>query len=402
VFEEKDPIFEEENQANLIEQIQNAPDCKIYGVSNINQRTIRGSMAISLPLAFVFAWIVIATYDEILTFIFLAIIGVATLVALAILSYLNHSHKYFKTYVSEFGIAKQSVWDMGAIPWDKIEFIEIKNKGIDIDYITFRVGLVTLSYRNSYFVTRLSLEIISEYIGGIENWQTVDDFGEFAETTKSDRFYMRPDMDKTEGQKKLEDILLLEWIGEQDFDADQTQEHPSSKSDKELYELIVNDHQCDVIIDDGRFNRIMSSFKAFGLMLIVAISLTFLIMAGGPFSIFIAITVVVLFMLMFYGLLKGYEKLIMSPIGIARFYFGSPEAIEWQYVEFIDFRTEDEILIPYEFFGNKQRVFCPEHVYKQLLTIDMIREYLPNLDEWEKTKRQSWSEGAFRLARPDA
>ena len=109
-------------------------------------------------------------------------------------------------------------------------------------------------------------------------------------------------------------------------------------------------------------------------------------MAGGSFSIFIAITVVVLFMLIFYSAFKGYEKLIMSPIGIARFYFGSPEAIEWQYVEFIDFRTEDEIPIPYEFYGNKQRVFCPENVYKQLLSMDMIRRYLPNLDEWKKTK----------------
>ncbi|MGY5871831.1 MAG: hypothetical protein RTV72_06290 [Candidatus Thorarchaeota archaeon] len=197
MFEERDPIFDEENQVKLIEQIQNAPDCKIYGVSKINQRTIQGSMVVSLPLAFVFDWIVIVTYDEILTFIFQAIIGIATLVALAILSYLNHSHKYFKTYVSEFGIAKQSVWDKGAIPWDKIEFIEIKYKRDEIDYITFRVGSVTLSYRNSYFVARLSLEIISEYIGGIENWQTVDDFGEFAETTTSDRFYMSPDFDKS-------------------------------------------------------------------------------------------------------------------------------------------------------------------------------------------------------------
>ena len=401
MFEERDPIFEEENQAKLIEQIQNAPDCKIYGVSKINQRTIQGSMAVSLPLAFVFAWIVIVIYDEILTFIFLAIIGIATLVALAILSYLNHSHNYFKTYVSEFGIAKQSVWDKGAIPWVKIEFIEIKYKRDEIDYITFRVGLVTLGYRNSYFVTRLSLEIISEYIRGIENWQTVDDFGEFAETTESDRFYMKPTFDKAEGQKKLEDILLMEWIGEQDFDMNQTQEHPFSKSENELYELIVNDPQCEVIIDYGRFYRMMSSFKVIGVVFAVAISLTFSMMVAGPFSIFIAITVIALFMLMFYIMFKGHEELVMSPIGITRYFFSSPEAIEWQYIEFIDFRTEDEIPIAFEFFGNKQRVFCPARKYKQLISMDTIRKYLPNLDEWNKTKRSDWTEGTFRLVRPD-
>ena len=385
----------------LIEQIQNALDCKIYGVSKINQRTIQGSMAVSLPLAFVFAWIVIVTYDEILTFIFRAIIGIATLVALAILSYLNHSHKYFKTYVSEFGIAKESDWDRGAIPWDKIECIEVKYKRKSIDLIVFRVGSKIISYRNSHFATRLTIEIISEYIGGIDNWQIIEDLGEFNEITSLDIFYMKPDLEKSEGQKRLEEILLREWIGDQDFDANKTKEHPSSKSNEELYELILNDPQCKYVLDYGRFNRIISKFKVIGVLFIASLILMFLGMPSGPVSSILIISGIVLFILAFYPMFKGYEQLIMSPIGIARYYLGSPEALEWQHIEFIDFHTEDEIPIPDEFFGNKRRVFCPWHIYNKLITLDMIRKYLPHLDEWKKTKRSDWKEGVFRLVRID-
>ena len=340
-------------------------------------------------------------YHPTLTSIFAVIIGIATLIALAILSYLNHSHNYFKTFVSEFGIAKKSVWDDGAFPWENIEYIEIKNKGEGIDYIIFRVETMTLSYRNSYFVTRLSLEIISEYIGGIDSWHILDDFKELEEEMVNDRVYMKPDFDRSEGQKRFEEIIIREWVGEQDFDAGQTQEQTSAKSDKELYEQILNDHQCECVLDYGRFNRMISNFKAIGAMFIVAIGLTFLGMGGGPFSIFNFIIACTLFMVMLYSLIKGSEQLIMSPIGIARYWFGSPEAIEWQHVEFIDFHTEDEVPIPFEFFGNQRRVFCPQHIYKQLVSMDMIRNYIPNLDEWKKTKRGNWEEGVFRLVRPD-
>ena len=401
MFEERNPIFEEENQKKLVEQIQNAPDCKIFGVSRFDQGIIRRFRNRTIALATVLIVLAFAFLNPDLAIILSILILTITLTIYAILSYLNHSHKYFKVFVSELGIAKESIWDEGAIPWDKIEFIEVKTKGKGIDLIIFRVGSKTLSYRNSHFARRLTIEIISEYIGGIDNWQIVEDLGESNEFTNSERFYMKPDLEKSEGQKKLDEMLLREWIGDQDFDAYMTQEHPSSKSDKELYELVLNDPQCECILDYGRINKILGNFKIIGVIFILAIALTFLSMAGGSFSILIAFTSITLFMMMFYSMFKGYENLVMSPIGIARYYLGSPEAIEWQHIEFIDFHTEDEIPIPDEFFGNKRRVFCPHHIYKQLVSMEMIRNYIPNLDEWKKTKRSDWREGVFRLVRPD-
>ena len=401
MFEERDPIFEETNQAKLIEQIETAPNCKIYGVSKYNQRTIRISMAISLILALVLCLISVIFYHPILTFIFLAIVCLATLIALAILSYLNFAHNYYKTFVSELGIAKKSVYDEGAIPWDKIEYIEIKTKGGGFDYIIFRSGDKTLGFRNSHFAKRLSLEIISELIGGMDNWYIIDDFEEIAETTKSDKFYMRPDIDKSEGKKKLEEIILREYIGEQEYDASQTQEHISAKHDDELYKLIIADTQRECLKDDGSFLRIISKFSIIGLMFVTGMIAIFYAMTSGPFAFISGMMSIALFFLIFYSFFRGYEKLVLSPIGIARYFFDSPDALEWQHVESIDFHTEDNKILAFEFFGNKRRVFCPPHIYKDLLPIELIRKYITDLDGWNRMKRNSWKEGTFRLIRPD-
>ena len=108
-----------------------------------------------------------------------------------------------------------------------------------------------------------------------------------------------------------------------------------------------------------------------------------------------------LFVLTFYGMLGSNEKLVLNPIGIARYYWGSPEALEWQYVESIDFHTIEGKAYADEFFGNKRRVFCPEHIYKELLPIDLIRSYISDLDDWREMKRAGWREGIFRLVRPE-
>lgn len=401
MFDENDPIFEEENQTKLIEQIETAPDCRIFGVSRVSQKSIRVSMAISLVLALVLFVIAIIFYHPIFTFIFLAIVGLATLIALAILSYLNFAHNYYTTFVSELGIAKKSVWDEGAIPWEKIEYIEINPKDDGFEHIIFRSGIKTLGYRNSHFATLLSLKIISEFIGGIESWCILDDLKELPETVASYRYYMRPDIDKSEGKKKLEDIILREWIGAQDFDAYQTQEQTSAKSDEELYELIQNDPQCECIFDSGNFGRFFGNHKVVFVLLAVSIAASI----GGiflvPFAVYIYCGVVILFALMFYGMFKGDEKLVISPVGIARYIFGSPEALEWHHVEYIDFHTDDTRPIPMEFFGNQRRIFCPEHKYKNRFSIDLVHQYIPNLDEWTKTTKNTWSEGTYRLTRTD-
>ncbi len=400
MFEENDPIFDEENQKKLIEKIQNAPDCKIFGVSKFYQRTIRKAQVTTLSLAIVFVSIVLITYNHIISIILLVLIVTVTLIVGAILSYLNFAHNYYKTFVSEFGIAKDSKWDVGAIPWEKIEYIEIKDNDDEIDYIIFRSGVETLGYRNAYFVTRLTLEIISEYIGEIDNWHIIDDLEETADT--SNRFYMRSDIDKSDGQKKLEYLLLRDWIGEQDLDADQTQEHVSAKSDDELYELIINDPQSECILDYGNFSRIISKYSVIGIMFVGAILAIFYSMSDGPFTSLSFITSFVLFGLVFYSFFKSFEKLVVSPLGIVRFYLGSPVSIEWQHIESIDFRTGENQAIPFEFFGNKRRVYCPEHIFKNLLSMELIRKYISDLDEWNTKKRNTWEDGVFRLVRPDA
>lgn len=400
MFEEKDPIFEEENQKKLIEQIQTAPDCRIFGVSRFSHRTIRNSQVITLALAFVLASIVIVFYHPIISIISLVLIITVTLIVGAILSYLKFTHNYYKIFVSEFGIAKDSKWDDGAIPWEKIEYIEIKDNDDEIDYIIFRSGTKTLGYKNAYFVTRLTLEIISEYIGGIDNWHIIDDLEETADT--SNRFYMRPDIDKSDGQKKLVFLLLRDWIGEQDYDADKTKEHPYSKSDDELYELISDDSQCETILDSGIFSRIFGKFSVSILLMVLSILTALYGRAKGPFEIHLLILTVVLFSLGIIGIFKSYEKLIISPIGVVRYYLTGPVAIEWQYVESIDFHTKENKVLAFEFFGNKRRVYCPEHIYKELLPIELIRKYISGLDEWNKKKRNTWEDGVFRLVRPDA
>ena len=402
MFEEKDPIFDEENQKKLIEQIASASDCKIYGVNRFNQRTIEYSMVLTVLIAVVISFLLAIFFNPVFSVVLKALNIAVALIVVGVLSYLRHSHKYFKTFVSELGIAKKSEWEEGAIPWGKIEYIEIKNKGDEIDYIIFRSDAMKLRYRNSRFVTRLTLEIISEYIGGIERWHMFDDLKETAETTDSDRIYMKPDIEKSAGLKKLEDVLLMEWIGEQDFDADQTQEHTSSKSDDELYELILNDPQCEYILDSGRLSRTLGNSKATLALLLVAFASMIYGVFAGPYSVLVFSFVGVLFFMILYGIFKNGETLVASPIGIARFDYGSPVTIEWQHVEFIDIYLHENSPEPFEFFGNKRRVFCPEHWYKGLISMEMIRKYVSNLDEWKKTKRDTWDEKTYRLVRPDA
>jgi len=402
VFEENDPIFEEENQKKLIEKIQNAPDCKIFGVSRFSQRRIRNSLAIAVMSPIVVILLCLIINNQVFTFVSLLVVPPAVLIICGFLYYLDHSHKYFKTFVSEFGIAKDTKWEDGALPWEKIQYIEIKHKGDDIDLILFRSGLLKLGYRNSHFVTRLSLEIINEYVGGIERWQMFEDLKENIETTDIDILYMHPDIDKSEGLKKLEDVHLMEWIGEQDYDAEKTKEHASAKSDDELYELILDDSQCEYLLDSGTLSRILGkSNVTLALLIVTLVSLIYGVFAG-PYSILVFSLVGVLFILILYGVFKNGETLVASPIGIARFYFGSPVAIEWQHVEYIDIYLRENNPEPFEFFGNKRRVFCPEHWYKGLVSMDMMRKYISNLDEWKKTKRDTWDENTYRLVRPDA
>ena len=401
MFEERDTIFEEENQKRLIEQIQNAPDCEIYGINNFNQRSIKQALILTVFVSGLFFIVGLLIYHTIISIIVFVLDIIVTMILLAVLTYLNYSHNYFKTYISMLGIAKNSIWDTGAIPWDKIEYIETKNKGDDIDYIIFRSGSMKIGYRNSHFVTRLSLEIVSEYIGGLDNWFVFDDLKETTETTESDRFYMQPDIDKSEGRKKLEDILLMEWLGEQDFDADKTQEHLSYKSDDELYVLIMEDPRCECLYDAGRFARIIGNFKVTFAMLFVAIAASIAGMFIEPYSVVIYSGVVILFILMFYSMFKSDEKLVLSPIGVARYIFGSPEALEWQHVEYFDLSFEEDILVQLEFFGNKRRIFIPEQRYKGKLSLELVRKYLPDIDEWNKTTRKSWGYGTYRLVRPD-
>ena len=401
MFEEKDPIFDEENQKKLIEKIQNAPDCMIFGVSRFSQRRIRNSLTVAIMTPIVVILLCFIINNQVFTVVSLMVVLPAVLIICGFLSYLNHSHKYFKTFVSEFGIAKDTKWEDGALPWEKIQYIEIKNKGDDIDLILFRSGSLKLGYRNSHFATRLSLEIISEYVGGIERWHMFDDLKETSETTDFDILYMHPDIDKSEGLKKLEDVHLMEWIGEQDYDADKTREHPSAKSDDVLYTLIMDDPRCECLYDTGRFARVISNFKVTFIMLFVAIAASIGGMFIVQFSGIIYGSVVILFILMFYGMCKSDEKLVMSPIGIARFIFGSPEALEWQHVEYIDLTFEKDILVQVEFFGNKRRIFCPSHRYKEKFSLESIRKYLPHLDDWKKKTRDQWPEDTFRLVRPD-
>ncbi len=401
MFEEKDKIFEEKNQKKLIERIKTSPDCRIFGVSRFSQRRIRNSLAVAIMSPIVVILLCLIINNQVFTGVSLLVVPPAMLIICGFLSYLNHSHKYFKTFVSEFGIAKDTKWEDGALPWEKIQYIEIKNKGNDIDLILFRSGSLKLGYRNSHFVTRLSLEIISEYVGGIDRWHMFDDLKETSETIDCDILYMNPDIDKSEGLKKFEEVILMELIGEQDYDADKTIEHASSKSDDELYTLIMDDPKSKCLLDAGKFSRTLNKNSVTILMAIVVILTTFYAMPGGPFASLSTIIAIILCCLIFYGFFKSDEKLIMSPIGVARYYFGRPVAIEWQHVEYIDMFSEENSLSVVEFFGNKRRVFCPDRHYKHLITIDNIRKYISDIDNWEKMKRDQWSEDTFRLVRPD-
>ncbi len=400
-FDEPDSIFQSENQIKLIEQIQSAPDCEIYGVSGYSQESIKKAQIATIIIIFTVAPILLILSPTLLSLVIVIFQIVSAVSAIAVLSYMNFSHNYYKTYVSHLGIAKKSKWDEGAIPWDRIEFLEVKYKGDELDYVIFRSD-IKLGYRNSRFVRRLTWDIISEYLGGLDSWIVIDDIDEI---TESDRFYMRPSIEEEQGREKLKKMLLKDYIGEEDFDADQTQEQPSAKSDEVLYDLILNDPQCEVIIKQGRVSKLLSNWKTLLVLMSLTIIATIYRMFNGPFTSFAVVLIVILCVVMLIGVyltVAGKETLALSPIGIVRHYMGSSEALEWQYVEFIDFDTMDDQIIPFEFFGNKKRILCPRHIYRSKITWDHITEYLPELSEWTRIRRDDWNEDIFRLVRPTA
>ncbi len=402
MIEERNPIFDEENQEKLIEKILNAEDMRVYGVNRFQRSSIKKSQFMTTIVTVLLVIIVLIYYIPIISEILLSVVLIIAIIVALFLSYLKYSHDYTKMYMSEFGIAKDSDWDKGAIPWDLLEFIEMQLKRDVIDVLIFRSGRKTLAYRNTRFIKRLTLEIISEYVGGIGSWVLVDDLSEeVVETTKSNTFYMRPNIDKSEGKKRLEEIILREWIGDQDYDAGETEEQVSAKSDEVLYSLILNDPQLAVIRDTSLFTRIFGQFRVSIFCMIIAVSLSFVGMVAGPFSWLIWIVAIIFYILIFSELFMSDERLFLSPIGIVRYYFGSPEALEWKHVEFIDFHTDSGALVPYEFFGNRKRIYCPGHYYKGILSIDHILQFLPELERWKKVNQDFWEDGSFRLIRPD-
>ena len=137
MFEKQDPIFEAENQKKLIEDIQNASDCQIFGISKYDQRKIRILMRSDIILLLLSIFFGILYYTPGVTEFVLVGIGVICFVCYIPLYYLNFSHQYFKIYVSSLGIAKKTEWDEGAIPWNKIDCIEVKDKKGEIDYIIY-------------------------------------------------------------------------------------------------------------------------------------------------------------------------------------------------------------------------------------------------------------------------
>ncbi len=401
MFEEEDPIFKDENQDKLMKQIMHAPDCKIYGVSKYSESTLWKSMILTIMLGVVIPCLFLIFYIPLISIVAIALDIIIVIILFLIFSYLRHAHTYFKLFVSDRGIAKEAEWHGGAFPWEKIEYIEVKNKGNEIDYIVFRVGRKKIGYRASFYATRLSLEIVSEFIGGIDNWHLVEDLGEASVMTEGERYYMNPDIDKSEGQKRLEEIIIREWVGDQDYDAGQTQEQLAAKTDDELYELIQNDPQCVILHDTGKISRIFGNFKIWIAVLVVSIPACIVTIFLTQFAVYIFTLVIIAFALIFYTMFKGDEKLVLSPIGIARFLFGSLEALEWQHVEYIDFHTYDSKPVPLEFFGNRRRIFCPEHTYKDKFAMELVLQFIPNLSEWTKISKTTWEEGTFRLTRPE-
>ncbi len=400
LFHENDPVFNEDVQEKLANEIMNSPDCKIYGVSRFSDKYLKSVGILTLVFGSIILILALLFWTQTLSIIILAFdITTITIVSLVV-SYLRHAHKYFKIFVSEMGIAKDTEWYGGAFPWEKIEFIEVKYKRDEIDFILFRAGLKKMGYRSSHLANRLTLDIISEYIGGIQNWKVVNDFGEASEMVDSDVYYMNPEMDQTEGEKRLEDIIVMEWIGEQDFDAYKTHEQTSNMSDEDLYVLIQDDPRCECLSDSGNLARfaIKSKYVLFVIIVSFGGSIAGLFLVSYTGIIFSSIAI--MYALIFYGLCKGDEKLVMSPIGIARFTYGSPEALEWQHVEYVDLQFEEGKLVQLEFFGNQRRIYCPSHRYKDKFTMNMIQAYLPHLDSWEKKTRNHWGPNHYRLVRP--
>lgn len=344
MFEEKDPVFEEENQKILIEQIKTSSDCRIFGAS----RFIDG------------------------------------------------------TYVSESGIARETKWKKVAIPWENIEYIEIKDKGPDIDYIIFRSGTISLTCTNSSSANKLSLDIVSEYVGEIERWHVFNDLKETAETTDSDRIYMRPDIDRSTGRTRLEAILLRECIGAVDFDVYSTQEQTSARPDEEIYERIMNDPQCEYFVDSGTFARVINNWKVTLALFGVAFAAVMLEIFFQSYLYLIYGISFLLFVLMFSRLCKSDEKIVISTIGIGRYRRGNREAIEWQYIEFIDLIFDEDVLVIAQFYGNIRRIVIENRTSKHPISMELIRKYINDVDEWNKTELKSWEEGAYRFRRPEA
>ena len=70
-------------------------------------------------------------------------------------------------------------------------------------------------------------------------------------------------------------------------------------------------------------------------------------------------------------------------------------------MEYIDYDFEEGHLVQAEFFGNKRRVFCPRHIYEDYLSKELIHEFIPGIDTWEKVTRPNWGDDSYRLVRPD-
>lgn len=71
-------------------------------------------------------------------------------------------------------------------------------------------------------------------------------------------------------------------------------------------------------------------------------------------------------------------------------------AIEWEHIEYIDLWSKGNKTVRIEITGNRRNFWVENSLFEKKFTLDVLKQYIPNLECWSIVRKRQWREGIIR------
>jgi len=103
----------------------------------------------------------------------------------------------------------------------------------------------------------------------------------------------------------------------------------------------------------------------------------------------------------FYALQVRTEKMLVSSEGVGIKWKYGDEAIAWQHIAYLHIWWSKGKISKVKFAGNRRRFWHRNPWFGKRFSLEILKRYLPDVDNWEVIRKEDWHEGVYRYTRPD-